>query len=56
MQDKRPLNEKKEPHGHWVVNWSDNGGYVCHYINGLEYGLDNIDWGFGDKEQLYYAR
>jgi hypothetical protein len=56
MQDKRPHNKQGEPHGHWIVYWIDGGHYECHYVNGLEYGLDDIDWGNGDKEKLSYAR
>jgi hypothetical protein len=56
MRDKRQYNEQGEPHGHWVVYWIDGGHYECHYVNGLEYGLDDIDWGNGDKEKLSYAR
>lgn len=56
MQDKIPHNNKKQKHGLWQVNFYSGGGYVCHYINGLQYGLDDIDWGNGEKEKIYYAR
>ena len=56
MSDKRPHNKQGEPHGHWIVYWIDGGGYECTYVNGLEYGFDDINWGNGDKEKLYYAR
>ncbi len=56
MQDKNQHNIKGHKHGYWKVKWFPTGGYECHYINGLEYGFDDIDWGYGDKEKLYYAR
>ena len=56
MQGKTPHNKQGQAHGLWEVTFHQGGGYVCHYINGLEYGLDDIVWTTGEIEKLYYAR
>lgn len=52
MRGKMPFNKKRQKHGHWEVNFHSGGGYVCHYINGLAYGLDDIDWGDGRRKNI----
>ena len=38
-----PRNEQGEPHGYWDIYWFFVGWYKGYYINGLEFGLYEID-------------
>lgn len=58
MQDKKPINKEEQPHGLWVVHFSDGVKfYNGHYINGTESGFFEFDWfGIGNLEKQYYAK
>jgi hypothetical protein len=58
MQDKRPYNEKGEPHGYWETNWKDGKPWFKeNYINGEQCGLYQWYNHYGDlKDTKYYAR
>jgi hypothetical protein len=52
-----PRNEQGEPHGYWDIYWFNDGWYKGYYINGLEFGLYEIDWKKnGEIDKRYYAR
>ena len=45
-----PYNEDGQAHGRWVIYQEDNKfWYICHYVNGVEYGYER--WGSG---QIFY--
>ena len=38
MQDKRPINEKGQPHGRWEIYYRGRINRLSNYVNGVEYG------------------
>jgi hypothetical protein len=53
MQDKKPLNDKGQPHSYWGVNWLKGGNYV----NGELCGLCEWTARYGEiNSKEYYAR
>jgi hypothetical protein len=58
MQDKTPHNEKKQPHGYWVVHHDNhNLWFKGHYVNDVEYGYFE-HWSYFNSSGIieYYAR
>jgi len=39
-KDKRPLNDKGEPHGYWEYYFGQTLWYKCFYHNGKEIGYE----------------
>jgi antitoxin component YwqK of YwqJK toxin-antitoxin module len=58
MQNKKPLNANKQPHGKWIVYYSTGKIWSkTNYINGERYGLDEWYNTMGELNQReYYAR
>ena len=61
MRDKKPTNEQRRPHGHWVVYYapsSDEVWFECNYVNGVEFGyiMTTTPSGKREKSHQYYAR
>ena len=57
MEDKRPYNEQGHAHGYWECTWYDGGWYKGNYINGVEFGLYEVNLNnMGETDNEYYAR
>jgi hypothetical protein len=61
MRDKKPLNDKGQRHGHFLVYYSpssDNLWWEAYFINGVEHGYEMTTYPFGKREKTYtyYAR
>jgi len=57
MQNKRPKNEKGDPHGYWDICWDDGSWYKGNFVNGVQFGYQMYDWdGTGEIRRIYYAR
>ncbi len=57
MQDNKPINEKKQAHGCWIIHHS-NGGlwFNGYYINGQEFGcFEYWNWNNTSSKKEYYA-
>lgn len=52
MQNKKPRNDKGQPHGYWEIYWGEKLYYKGNYINGNPMGY----YYFGCSEKRYYAR
>jgi hypothetical protein len=61
MRDKKPVNKKRQRHGHWLVYYapsSDSIWYEAHFVNGVEHGYEMVTNPLGKREKIYryYAR
>jgi hypothetical protein len=58
MPNKRPYNEKGEPHGYWEKFFpQDKIWFKTNYINGEKYGMDEWYNVIGElKQRTYYAK
>ena len=56
MQDKKPKNEKSEPHGYWVIYYpkSEFLWYTANFINGDFRGY--FEHNIVKSQKVYYAR
>lgn len=56
MQDKRPKNDKGQPHGLWEMYFSDGANWcVGKYINGVKCGKFVLNHPSGEIHQTLYC-
>lgn len=57
MQNKKPRNEKGQPHGYWETYFLDEPWFNGYYINGVEYGCCEC-WNLDKNSSIkfYFAR
>jgi len=54
-KDKRPTNDKRQPHGYWVrYNYNGDLWYKCFYHNGKEVGYEEYYDDDGKLSQKKY--